>query len=52
MKKTTKSILAKSMAVAMAFSIVGIAPNVDASAASKPSVTKKVSVKVLSLIHI
>ena len=46
MKKTTKSILAKSMAVAMAFSIVGIAPNVDASAASKPSVTKKVSVKV------
>lgn len=46
MKKTTKSILAKSMAVAMALSIAGIAPNTDASAASKPSVTKKVSVKV------
>lgn len=46
MKKTTKSILAKSLAVAMAFSLVGIVSGVDADAASKPSVTKKVSVKV------
>ncbi len=46
MKKTTKSILAKSLAVAMAFSLVGIASGADAQAASKPSVTKKVSVKV------
>ena len=46
MKKTTKSILAKSLAVAMAFSLVGIASGVDAEAAAKPSVTKKVSVKV------
>lgn len=46
MKKTTKSILAKSLAFVMAFSLVGIASGVDAEAAAKPSVTKKVSVKV------
>lgn len=47
MKKTTKSILAKSLAVALAFSVAGIAPNTEADAASKkPTVTKKVSVKV------
>lgn len=46
MKKTIKSVLAKTLAVAMAFSLVGIASGVDAEAASKPTVTKKVSVKV------
>lgn len=46
MKKTIKAVLAKSLAVAMAFSLVGIASGADAEAAAKPSVTKKVSVKV------
>lgn len=47
MKKTTKSILAKSLAIALAFSVAGITPNTEADAASKkPTVTKKVSVKV------
>lgn len=47
MKKSIKSILAKSLAVAMAFSLAGIAPipSLDA-AAKKPAVTKKVTVKV------
>jgi hypothetical protein len=45
LKKTTKSILAKTMAVAMALSLAGITPGVDANAASKkPSLPKKVSV--------
>lgn len=47
MKKTTKSILAKSLAVALAFSVAGIAPNTEADAASKkPTLPKKVTVKV------
>lgn len=47
MKKSIKSVLAKSLAVAMAFSLAGIAPNTSSDAAAKkPSVTKKVTVNV------
>lgn len=45
MKKSIKSVLAKSLAVAMAFSLAGIAPTSDA-AAKKPTLTKKVTVTV------
>ena len=45
MKKSIKSVLAKSLAVAMAFSIAGIAPTSDA-AAKKPTLTRKVTVTV------
>lgn len=40
-----KSVLAKTLAVAMAFSLVAIAPDAEA-AAKKPTITKKVSVAV------
>lgn len=47
MKKSIKSILAKSLAVAMAFSLAGIAPNTSSEAAAKkPTLTKKVTVTV------
>lgn len=47
MKKSIKSVLAKSLAVAMAFSLAGIAPNTSSDAAAKkPTITKKVSVTV------
>lgn len=47
MKKTIKSVLAKSMAVVMAFSLAGIAPNTSSEAAAKkPTLTKKVTVTV------
>lgn len=47
MKKSIKSVLAKSLAVVMAFSLAGIAPSTSSDAAAKkPSLTKKVSVKV------
>lgn len=45
MKKSIKSVLAKSLAVAMAFSLAGIAPTSDA-ASKKPTLTKKVTVNV------
>ena len=45
MKKSIKSVLAKSLAVAMAFSLAGIAPTSDA-ASKKPTLTKKVTVTV------
>ena len=45
MKQSIKSVLAKSLAVAMAFSLAGIAPTSDA-AAKKPTLTKKVTVTV------
>ena len=47
MKKSIKSVLAKSMAVVMAFSLAGIAPNTSSEAAAKkPTLTKKVTVTV------
>lgn len=47
MKKIIKSVLAKSMAVVMAFSLAGIAPNTSSEAAAKkPTLTKKVTVTV------
>ena len=47
MKKSIKSVLAKSMAVVMAFSLAGIAPNTSSEAAAKkPTLTKKVAVTV------
>lgn len=47
MKKRIKSVLAKSMAVVMAFSLAGIAPNTSSEAAAKkPTLTKKVTVTV------
>ena len=47
MKKSIKSVLAKSLAVVMAFSLAGIAPGTSSDAAAKkPTLTKKVSVKV------
>ena len=47
MKKGIKSVLAKSMAVVMAFSLAGIAPNTSSEAAAKkPTLTKKVTVTV------
>lgn len=47
MKKSMKSILAKSLAVTLAFGLAGIAPNTSSDAASKkPTVTKKVTVTV------
>ena len=45
MKKSIKSVLAKSLAVAMAFSLAGIAPT-SGAASKKPSLTKKVTVNV------
>lgn len=47
MKKSIKSVLAKSMAVVMAFSLAGITPNTSSEAAAKkPTLTKKVTVTV------
>lgn len=47
MKKSIKSVLAKSLAVAMAFSLAGITPNTSSEAAAKkPTLTKKVTVTV------
>mgnify|MGYP001139885856 CR=1 FL=1 len=47
MKKSIKSVLAKSLAVVMAFSLAGIAPNTSSEAAAKkPTLTKKVTVTV------
>ena len=46
MKKSIKSILAKSLAVAMAFSLAGIAPSTSSDAAAAPALTKKVTVTV------
>jgi len=47
LKKSIKSVLAKSMAVVMAFSLAGIAPNTSSEAAAKkPTLTKKVTVTV------
>ena len=47
MKKSIKSVLAKSLAVVMAFSLAGIAPNTSSEAAAKkPALTKKVTVTV------
>ena len=47
MKKSIKSVLAKSMAVVMAFSLAGIAPNTSSEAAAKkPTLTNKVTVTV------
>lgn len=47
MKKSIKSVLAKSMAVVMAFSLAGITPNTfSEAAAKKPTLTKKVTVTV------
>ena len=47
MKKSIKSVLAKSMAVVMAFSLAGIAPNTSSEAAAKkPTLTRKVTVTV------
>ena len=47
MKKSIKSVRAKSMAVVMAFSLAGIAPNTSSEAAAKkPTLTKKVTVTV------
>ena len=51
MKKSIKSVLAKSLAVAMAFSLAGIAPTSDA-AAKKPTLTKKVTVTVGKTIEL
>jgi len=47
LKKSIKSVLAKSLAVVMAFSLAGIAPNTSSEAAAKkPTLTKKVTVTV------
>ena len=47
MRKNMKTVLAKSLAVAMAFSLVGIAPSTSSDAAAKkPTLTKKVTVTV------
>jgi len=47
LKKSIKSVLAKSMAVVMAFSLAGITPNTSSEAAAKkPTLTKKVTVTV------
>jgi len=47
LKKSIKSVLAKSLAVAMAFSLAGITPNTSSEAAAKkPTLTKKVTVTV------
>ena len=47
MKKSIKSVLAKSMAVVMAFSLAGITPNTSSEAAAKKlTLTKKVTVTV------
>lgn len=47
MKKNIKSVVAKSLAVVMAFSIAGIAPGTTSDAASKkPTLVKKASVTV------
>ncbi len=47
MKKSIKSVLAKSLAVVMAFSLAGIAPSTSSDAASKkPTLPKKVTVNV------
>lgn len=46
MKKSIKFVLAKSMAVVMAFSLAGTTPVSADAAAMKPSITKKVTVNV------
>ena len=52
MKKSIKSVLAKSLAVAMAFSLAGITPNTSSEAAAKkPTLTKKVTVTVGEVEH-